>query len=43
MTRSEFLDWTLEKNGLAEAMEELGEGELPTAAMQKAINEREAN
>jgi hypothetical protein len=43
MTRSEFLDWTLEKNGLAEAMEELADGEAPTLAMQKAINERDAN
>jgi hypothetical protein len=43
MTRSEFLDWTLEKNGLAEAMELLRENELPTKAMQRALNEREAN
>lgn len=39
MTRTELLDWTLEKNGLAEAMELLRAGEQPTLAMQRAINE----
>lgn len=39
MTRTELLDWTLEKNGLAEAMELLRAGEQPTLAMQAAIDE----
>ena len=39
MTRTELLDWTLEKNGLAEAMELLKAGEQPTPAMAKAIEE----
>lgn len=39
MTHTELLDWTLEKNGLAEAMELLKTGEKPTPAMAKAIDE----
>lgn len=39
MNRTELLEWTLEKNGLAEAMELLKEGEQPTLAMQRAIDE----
>lgn len=39
MTRTELLDWTLEKNGLAETMELLKAGEQPTLAMQRAIEE----
>jgi len=39
MTRTELLNWTLEKNGLADAMAELHEGEQPTNAMIKAIEE----
>ena len=39
MTRTELLDWTLEKNGITEAMELLKAGEQPTLAMQRAIDE----
>jgi hypothetical protein len=42
MSRVELLNWTLEKNGLADAMAELAADEQPTDAMQKAISEIEA-
>lgn len=42
MTRAEILDWTLEKNGLADAMAELNDGEQPTDAMLKALAEIES-
>lgn len=41
MSRIEFLDWTLEKNGLADAMAEIADGEQPTDAMLAAIAQTE--
>jgi cytochrome c553 len=39
MTRTELLDWMLEKNGLAETIDELAIGEQPTEAMVKVMND----